>query len=98
MSKVPSRLSEPRPNLVGLDGANKRKRRNSMKKRILVLASLLVLCSFVATQVARAQEPLLVNIPFAFVAGETTLPAGGYCVQKMDSNGAVRFLPCKGPT
>jgi hypothetical protein len=68
-----------------------------MKKRILVLASLLVLCSFVATQAARAQEPLSVNIPFAFAAGETTLPAGEYRVQKMDGNGAVLLIRCTEP-
>ena len=68
-----------------------------MKKRILALASLLVLCSFAATQVARAQEPLLVNIPFAFVAGETTLPAGEYRVQKMDRNSAVLLINCREP-
>ena len=65
-----------------------------MKKRILVLASLLVLCSFAATQAARAQEPLSVNIPFAFAAGETTLPAGEYRVQKMDRNSAVLLIHC----
>ena len=68
-----------------------------MKKRILVLASLLVLCSFAATQAARAQEPLSVNIPFAFAAGETTLPAGEYRVQKMDGNGAVLLIRCTEP-
>jgi hypothetical protein len=97
MLMVPSRLSEPRPNWAGLDGTEKRKRRNSMKKRILVLASLLAVCSFAATQVARAQEPMVVNIPFAFVAGETTLPAGEYRVQKMDGNSAVLLINCKEP-
>jgi hypothetical protein len=97
-SRVLSRLSEPRPDLVGLDGANKRKRRNSMKKRILVMASLFVLCSFAATQVARAQEPMLVNIPFAFTAGEATLPAGEYRVEKMDGNSAVLLIRCTEPT
>ncbi len=69
-----------------------------MKKRILVMASLLVLCSFAATQVARAQEPMLVNIPFAFTAGEAALPAGEYRVQKMDGNGAVLLIRCSDPT
>jgi len=69
-----------------------------MKKRILVMASLLVLCSFAATQVARAQEPMTVNIPFAFTAGDAALPAGEYRVQKMDGNGAVLLIRCSGPT
>jgi hypothetical protein len=68
-----------------------------MRNRILVMASLLVLCSFAATQVVRAQEPLSVNIPFAFVAGETTLPAGEYRVQKMDRNNAVLLIRCTEP-
>lgn len=69
-----------------------------MKKRILVMASLLVLCSFAATQAARAQEPITVTIPFAFTAGDAALPAGEYRVQKMDGNGAVLLLRCADPT
>ena len=68
-----------------------------MRNRILVMASLLMLCSLVATQVARAQEPLIVNIPFAFTAGEASLPAGEYRVQKMDVNNAVLLLRCGDP-
>ena len=68
-----------------------------MKNRTLVMASMLVLCSFAATQVARAQEPLEVNIPFAFVAGDTTLPAGEYRVQKLDGNSAVMLIRCTEP-
>ena len=49
-----------------------------MKKRLFVMAGLLVFASMVATQVVRADEPMLVNIPFAFVAGNATLPAGEY--------------------
>jgi hypothetical protein len=66
-----------------------------MKKRILAMASLLALCSFAATQVARAQEAMVVNIPFAFTAGEATLPAGEYRVQKMDGTGAVLLVHCR---
>jgi len=69
-----------------------------VKNRILAVASLLVLCSFAATQVARAQEPMLVNIPFAFTAGEATLPAGEYRVQKMDGNSAVLLIRCTEPS
>ena len=68
-----------------------------MKKRILAMTSLLVLCTVAATQSARAQEPLAVNIPFAFTAGETTLPAGEYRVEKMDSNNAVLLIRCTEP-
>jgi uncharacterized membrane-anchored protein len=93
---VLSRLSEPNE-LWLLDGADE-KRRSPMKKRILAMASLLVVCSFAATQVARAQEPMTVNIPFAFTAGEAALPAGEYRVQKMDGNGAVLLIRCSDPT
>lgn len=68
-----------------------------MKKRILAMTGLLVFCGFAATQVVRAQEPLAVNIPFAFTAGETTLPAGEYRVQKMDGNSAVLLIRCTEP-
>jgi hypothetical protein len=86
-----------KPSFTGLDGAEKRKRRTSMKKRILAITSLLVLCSFAATQAAQAQEPLTVNIPFAFTAGEKTLPAGEYRVQKMDTNNVVLLIRCMEP-
>jgi len=76
----------------------KERRRIPMKKRILVMASLLAVCSFAATQVARAQEPMVVNIPFAFTAGDASLPAGEYRVQKMDGNGAVLLIRCTEPT
>ena len=69
-----------------------------MKKRILAVASLLVVGSFAATQVARAQEPMTVNIPFAFTAGDASLPAGKYRVEKLDGNGAVLLIRCSEPT
>jgi len=37
---------------------------------------------------------LLVDIPFAFVAGNATLPAGEYRVQKLDGNSAVLLIHC----
>jgi hypothetical protein len=65
-----------------------------MKKRILVTATLFLFSIIVAAQVAQADEPMLVNIPFAFVAGNATLPAGEYRVQKMDGNSAVVLIRC----
>ena len=65
-----------------------------MKKRLFVMAGLLVFASMVATQVVRADEPMLVNIPFAFVAGNATLPAGEYRVEKLDGNSAVVLIRC----
>ena len=60
-----------------------------MKKRAFVTATLFVLSIIVAAQVAQAAEPMLVNIPFAFVAGNATLPAGDYRVEKLDGNSVV---------
>jgi hypothetical protein len=68
-----------------------------MKKQSFLIAGLLVLSSMAATQVARAQEPLAVNIPFAFVAGNVTLPAGEYRVQKWDGDSAVLLIYCPEP-
>jgi len=66
-----------------------------MKKQSILLAGLLALSSMAATQVARAQEPMVVNIPFAFTAGNTTLPAGEYRVQKLEQNSAVLLMNCR---
>jgi hypothetical protein len=65
-----------------------------MKKRAFVTATLFVLSIIVAAQVAQADEPMLVSIPFAFVAGNVTLPAGDYRVQKLDGNSAVVLIRC----
>src|ERR1700682_2202154 len=63
-----------------------------MKKQSFLMAGGPVLSSMAATQIARAQEAMVVDIPFAFTAGNATLPAGEYCVQKMDRNSAVFFI------
>jgi hypothetical protein len=38
-----------------------------------------------------------VNIPFQFVAGDVTLPAGEYRVEKLDGNSAVLLIHCSDP-
>jgi hypothetical protein len=65
-----------------------------MKKQSFLMAGVLVLSSLAATQVARAQDAMVVDIPFAFTAGNATLPAGEYRVQKMDRNSAVLLIHC----
>lgn len=65
-----------------------------MKKQALVMATLFVLSFIAAAQVVRADDPMLVNIPFAFVAGNATLPAGEYRVQKLDGSSAVLLIRC----
>jgi hypothetical protein len=65
-----------------------------MKRQSILLAGLLALSSMAVTQVARAQESMIVNIPFAFTAGDATLPAGEYRVQKLERNSAVLLIHC----
>ncbi len=52
-----------------------------MKTRALVMAGVMALTAVATTRVAQAQEPLAVNIPFDFVAGNMQLPAGEYMVK-----------------
>ncbi|MGC0774256.1 MAG: hypothetical protein WB543_15085 [Candidatus Acidiferrum sp.] len=52
-----------------------------MKTRALVMAGMMLLTAVSYTRVAQAQEVLVFNIPFAFVAGNSLLPAGEYKVQ-----------------
>ena len=52
-----------------------------MKKQTMVLAAVMAFTGMASTRVAQAQEPLVVNIPFDFVAGNQLLPAGEYSVK-----------------
>jgi hypothetical protein len=52
-----------------------------MKTRALVIAGVMALTAIASTRVAQAQEPMVVNIPFDFVAGNSKLPAGEYSVK-----------------
>ncbi len=63
-----------------------------MKNTFLRIAGLLGLALLAATQTVRAQEPLLVNIPFAFTAGQMTLPAGEYRVQDLRAGSTVLLI------
>jgi hypothetical protein len=53
-----------------------------MKKTLCRISGVLALAFLTATPALRAQDALLVNIPFAFTAGKMTLPAGEYRIQK----------------
>lgn len=68
-----------------------------MKKRAFVKATLLMFSMIVAAQVARAEQAMLVNIPFEFAAGNAVLPAGEYRVEKLGSNSAVLLIRCSDP-
>jgi hypothetical protein len=52
-----------------------------MKTRVLAMAGMMVLTAMASTRVAQAQEMSVVNIPFDFVAGSVTLPAGEYSIK-----------------
>jgi hypothetical protein len=52
-----------------------------MKTRALVIAGIIALTVMASTRVAQAQQQMVVNIPFDFVAGTNSLPAGEYTVQ-----------------
>jgi hypothetical protein len=52
-----------------------------MKTRALVMAAMMALTAMAFTRVAQAQESMVVNIPFDFVAGNTQMPAGEYSVK-----------------
>ena len=62
-----------------------------MKKVLCRITGMLAL-AFVAAYTVRAQEPLLVTIPFAFTAGRITLPAGEYRVQNTGEASAVLLI------
>jgi len=45
------------------------------------MVGVMALTAMASTRVAQAQQPLIVNVPFEFVAGGKTLPAGEYSVK-----------------
>jgi hypothetical protein len=48
--------------------------------------------ALLAAQIGRAQEPVLANIPFAFTAGNATLPAGEYRVEKVQNSSPALLI------
>ena len=62
-----------------------------MKNTLCRIAGILALAFLVTTQ-ARAQETVLANIPFQFTAGEMTLPAGEYRVQKVSDTSSALLI------
>jgi hypothetical protein len=63
-----------------------------MKNTLCRITGILALAFLATTQVARAQEAVLANIPFAFTAGEMTLPAGEYRVQKLTNDSSPLLI------
>lgn len=58
-------------------------------KTLCRMTGMLALALLGAMQTVRAQEPVLVNVPFAFTAGKMTLPAGEYRVQSTYGSAAL---------
>lgn len=58
----------------------------------ITMTGMLALALFAASQPARAQRRLVADIPFAFTAGNMTLPAGEYRVQKLTDDPATLLI------
>ena len=65
-----------------------------MRNALLRMTAMLALALLATTQAVRAQEPVQANIPFAFTAGDTALPAGEYRVQKVHEGSPVLLIRC----
>ena len=65
-----------------------------MKKNVLAIATMLALSILAAAGSVHAQQPvMLVNIPFEFIAGSQTLPAGEYKIERaLSSNLDILLL------
>ena len=63
-----------------------------MKKTLWRMSGVLALAVLAASPAVRAQQALLVNVPFSFTAGEMTLPAGEYRIQKISVTSPVLLI------
>lgn len=63
-----------------------------MKRVFSRMATLLALAFLAAAQFVRAQELMVVSIPFAFTAGKMAFPAGDYRVEKQSENSSVLLI------
>jgi hypothetical protein len=65
---------------------SKRKKENSMRKQLISVAAALVLSIVAAAQCgAQSVGVIQVNIPFDFQAGNRTLPAGEYRIERLSA-------------
>ena len=63
-----------------------------MKNTVYRITGFLGLALLATIQDARAQEPVLASIPFQFTAGQMTLPAGEYKVQRMNDDSSALLV------
>ena len=66
-----------------------------MKTRALVMAAVMALTAMAMTRVAQAQNAIAVNVPFDFVAGGKTLPAGEYSVRASGAGNTLILIDRK---
>ncbi len=66
-----------------------------MKTRALVMAAVMALTAMATTRVAQAQNAIAVNVPFDFVAGGKTLPAGEYSVRASGAGNTLILIDRK---
>jgi hypothetical protein len=72
-----------------------KKRENPMKKQALGMAVAFLVCMATASGCYAQRSSLVVNIPFAFHAGDKTLPAGEYRVESMPTgDGILHRIEC----
>jgi hypothetical protein len=82
-------------NGVQLGSRQRTEKECPMKTRALVMAGMMALTAMASTRVAQAQELMVVNVPFDFVAGNTTLPAGEYSVKVSGPQGSLLLIDRK---
>jgi|HubBroStandDraft_4_1064222.scaffolds.fasta_scaffold1068998_1 hypothetical protein len=63
-----------------------------MKTRAIVISIFLGLLLLAATAPVQAQQPFRVKVPFNFVAGQVSLPAGDYMVQPASDGSPALIL------
>ncbi len=66
-----------------------------MKTRAMVMTAVAAITMLACTRVARAERQLTVTIPFEFVAGDKTMPAGEYTIKTVGPTNAIILIDAK---
>jgi hypothetical protein len=74
----PARVEASREDEMGKQSAN-----------VLWVFFAMVLMGISSASVARADERVVAHVPFAFIVGESRMPAGDYIVKEMDDDPSV---------
>jgi hypothetical protein len=70
-----------------------------MKKQIVKISSMALMTAAVlaaGATTARADERIVANVPFPFIVGNTTLPAGSYTVTEKSMEGVLAISSADG--